>query len=68
MMEERAVLEVEEIFVLLQICMDAMIVCFRVEYYRQTFETAMGSPVPVTVANLVMEETAISTYHTLPLI
>ena len=25
------------------------------EYYQQTFETAMGSPVSGTVANLVME-------------
>ena len=68
-LEERTVLEVEEIVMLLQLCLDATFVCFREKYYRQTFETAMGSPVSVTVANLVMEEikqTAISTYHTPP--
>ena len=31
-------------------------VSFRDSYYRQSFGTAMGSPVSVTVANLVMEE------------
>ena len=34
----------------------ACYVCFRGDYCQQTFSTAMGSPVSVTVANLVMEE------------
>ena len=66
---ERTVLEVEEIVMLLQFCLDATFVCFMEKYYRQTFGTAMGSPVSVTIANLAMEEieqTAISTYHTPP--
>lgn len=54
-LEERTVLEVEEIIMFLQLCLNAMFVCFREKYYRQTFGTAMGSPVSVTVANLVME-------------
>lgn len=68
-LEERTVLEVDEIVMLLRLCLDATFVCFREKYYRQTFGTAMGSPVSVTVANLVMEEveqTAISTYHKPP--
>ena len=68
-LEDRTLLEVEEIVMLLQLCLDATYVCFKGKYYRQTFGTAMGSPVSVTVANLVMEEieqTAISTYHTPP--
>ena len=69
-LEERTVLEVEEIVMLLQLCLDATFVCSREKYYRQTFATAMGSPVSVTIANIAMkeiEQTAISTYHT-PLI
>ena len=43
-LEERTVLYVEEIVMLLQLCLDATFVCFREKYYRQTFGTAMGSP------------------------
>ena len=48
---ERTVLEVEEIVMLLQLCLDATFVCFMEKYYRHTFRTAMGSPVSVTIAN-----------------
>ena len=54
--EERTCLGVEEIVMLLQLCLDPTYLCFTGEYYRQTFRTAMGSPVSATVANLVMEE------------
>ena len=68
-LKDRTALEVNEIVMLLRLCLDATFVCFRKKYYQQTFGTAMGSPVSVTVANLVTEEiekTALSTFH-LPL-
>ena len=46
-------LEVEE---LLEFCLSAMLLGFRGSVYQQTFGTAMGSPVSVTVVNLVMED------------
>lgn len=55
-LDERTALDVDEIIVLLKLCLDATYVCFRGKYYQQTFGTAMGSPVSVVVANLVMEE------------
>ena len=66
-MEDRTALDVEEIIMLLQLCLNATYICFRGRNYEQTFGTAMGSPVSVMVANLVMEEIeeiAPSTYHT----
>ena len=71
-LEERTCLVVEEIVMILQLCLDAtyMYVCFRGKYYyRQTFGTAMGSPVSVTVANIVMEEIEqldLSSFHPPP--
>ena len=70
-LEERTALKVEEIVMLLKFCLDAtyMYICFRGKYYQQTFGTAMGSPVSVVVANLVMEEieqTALETFHSAP--
>lgn len=65
-LEDRTTLEVDEIVMLLRFSLDATFVCFR-KYYKQTFGTAMGLPVSVTVANLVMEEieeTALSTFPT----
>ena len=49
----------------LRFCLDATFLAYRGEYYQQTFGTAMGSPVSVTAANLVMadvEKRALSTY------
>ena len=40
---------------LLEFCLDAIYFLFRGKYYQQMFDTAMGSPVSVTVANMVME-------------
>ena len=48
-----------------------MYLAYKNGYYKQTFETAIGPPVLVTVANLVMEdveERAIASYHLPPLI
>ena len=68
-LEERTAIKVEEIVMLLKLCLDATYICFRSKYYQQTFGTAMGSPVSVVVANLVMEEieqTALETFHSAP--
>ncbi len=56
MLEERTGLEVDDITRLLKMCLDATYLTFRDTHYQQTFGTATGSPVSVTVANLVMEE------------
>ena len=49
----------------LRFCLDATFLAYRGEHYQQTFGTAMGSPVSITAANLVMEDVerrALSTY------
>ena len=48
-------------------CLEATYFVYRGENYQQVFGTAMGSPVSVTVANLIMEdveERAPATFHT----
>ena len=50
-------------------CLDATFLAYRGDFYQQTFGTAMGSPVSVTVANLVMEDVeqrALSSYPSPP--
>ena len=49
-------MSVDEIIQLLEFCLNATYLAFRGNVYKQVFGTAMGSPVSVTVANLVMEE------------
>ena len=66
---ERTSLSTEQVVNLLKFCLDATYLAYRGEFYQQTFGTAMGSPVSVTVANLVMEdveERALSTYEVPP--
>ena len=48
-------LSVDEIMKLLQLCLSATFMAFRGSVFQQTFGTAMGSPISVTIANLVME-------------
>ena len=69
MLEVRTGLEVDDITRLLKMCLDATYHTFHDTHYQQTFGTAMGSPVLVTVANLVMEEIkskALSTFTPAP--
>ena len=64
-LEARTNLSVSEIVNLLEFCLNATYLAFRGNVYRQVYGTAMGSPVSVTVANLVMEdieERALSTF------
>ena len=44
----------DQILSLLQFCLNATYLACQGQYYQQTFGTAMGSPVSVTVANLVI--------------
>ena len=44
-----------EIMNALDLCLDNTYLCFPKTFYRQIFGVAMGSPISVIVANLVME-------------
>ena len=59
----------DDICSLLQLCLEATYLAFEGKVYQQIHGTAMGSPVTVVVANLVMEgveQEALSTFHTPP--
>ena len=69
-LEERTMLTPNEIKILLLLCLNATYLTYKKGYCQQTFETAMGSPVSMVVADLVMEdveERALTTYHSPPL-
>ena len=53
---QRTSLSVDDIINLLTLCLDATFLTFRGKVYKQVHGTAMGSPVSVVVANLVMED------------
>ena len=66
---DRTSFTVDDICSLLQLCLEATYLVFEGKVYRQIHGTAMGSPVSVVVANLVMEDVeqeALSTFHTPP--
>ena len=68
-LDDRTTLSPDEVLRLLRFCLDATFVAYQREWYQKTFGTAMGSPVSVTVANLVMEdveERALASYPTPP--
>ena len=68
-LSERTSLTVDDIMGLLSLCLDATFLSLRGKVYRQAQGTAMGSPVSVVVANLVMEdieERALTTFHSPP--
>ena len=53
---DRTSLSVDDICSLLEICLEATYLAFEGKVYQQIHGTAMGSPVFVVVANLVMED------------
>ena len=55
-LSERTPLSVQSIITLLDLYLNATYFSFRGEIYQQIYGTAMGSPVSVVVANLVMED------------
>ena len=67
--DDRTTLTIENIIVLLDLCLKAIYLMYRGCYYQQIFGTAMGPTVSVTVASLVMEEIeeqALSTFDPPP--
>ena len=63
---ERTILTVKDLVDLLTLCLNATFLSFRGKIYKQVHGTALGSPVSVVVANLVMEDSeqwALSTFH-----
>ena len=68
-LSDRTSLDVKNIISLLKMCLDGTYFVFRGTIYQQMFGTAMGSPVSVVVANMVMEdveERALSMFPTPP--
>ena len=66
---EHTNLSVDDIMGLLTLCLEATFLSFREKVYQQVHGTAMGSPVSVFVANLVMEDIekrALATFHNPP--
>ena len=55
-LEARTNLYVDEIVQLLKFCLEATYLAFRGSVYKQVYGMSIGSPVSVTVANLVMED------------
>ena len=55
-LDSRTSLTADELVRLLAFCLNATYLSFRGCVFQQTFCTAMGSPVSVSVANLVMED------------
>ena len=53
---DRTPLSIDNIISLLDLCLNATFFMFRRITYQQVFGTAMGSPVSVVVANLVLED------------
>ena len=68
-LEDCTSLSPDQICTLLNFCLNAMYVAYKGVFYKQTQGTAMGLPVSVTVADLVMEDVeqqALSTFPNSP--
>ena len=64
-LDDRSGLTLTDIMTALNLCLDNTYLHFRGKFYRRIFVVAMGSPISVTIANLVMEnveEGAMSTF------
>ena len=55
-LSDRSSLSPKEVETLLSFCINATYLAYREDFFQQTFGTAIGSPVSVTVADLVMED------------
>ena len=55
-MAERTLLSVDDVVDLLEFCLGASFMTFCGKIFQQVHGTAMGSPVSVVAANLVMED------------
>ena len=55
-LDTRTGLSVVSIMSFLSLCLTATYLSYQGVFYKQVFGTAMGSPVSVVVANLVMED------------
>ena len=58
-------MSVSDIILALKLCWEVTNVTFLGQFYRQIYGTAMGSPVSVIVANMIMEtieEKALATF------
>ena len=55
-LKDRTGLNVKEVMMLLELCLSATLLYCRGGVYQQIFGTAMGSPVSVTIPNLVIED------------
>ena len=67
-LEERTGLTVDNILKLLSLCQNAVFVTLMGQYYQQVHGTAMGSPVSVVVADMVMETVEQIALETFPAI
>ena len=66
-LDDRSDLTLTDIMTALNLCLDNTYLYFHGKFYRQIFGVAMGLPISVIIANLVMEnveEGAMSTFQT----
>ena len=63
---DRTTLTPNDIVKLLEFCLNSTEFQFREHFYKQTHGTAMGSPVLVVIANLVMEDFELKALDTFP--
>ena len=54
-LSERTEMTIKDIEIALNFCLNNTYFIFQVKFYQQIFGVPMGSPISVTIANLVME-------------
>ena len=65
-LKERTNLTIEELIKGLNLCLDNTCIQFRENCYKQIFGLPMGSPIAVTIANLVIENIENRALQTFP--